>query len=79
MKVIEPTTGSLPAVRVGRPHVHPAASAHTPGVRQGNEKGAYRKQKGNHPDGTMDAQRSTGINPHARNPIDPRMPSLPPA
>jgi hypothetical protein len=34
---------------------------------------------GHQPDGTSSAERSTGINPGAREPIDPRMPNLSPA
>ena len=58
----------------------PAAdiSAHTPGIRQGNARGNYGKQPGHRPDGTSTAERSTGINPKAREPIDPRMPNLSP-
>jgi hypothetical protein len=34
---------------------------------------------GHKPDGTSTAERSTGIDPKAREPIDPRMPNLSPA
>jgi hypothetical protein len=54
-------------------------SAHTPGVRQGNATGNYEKQSGHEPDGRSTAERSTGINAKAREPIDPRMPNLSPA
>jgi hypothetical protein len=37
------------------------------------------KQPGHNADGTVTAARSTGINPKAHEPIDPRMPNLPPA
>ena len=53
--------------------------AHTPGVKQGNSKGNYERQVGHVPDGRSTAARSTGINVKAREPIDPRMPNLPPA
>jgi hypothetical protein len=66
-------------IRVGKPDVDPHAPAHTPGVRQGNDPGAYAKQVGHKPDGRVTAERSTGVNAKARNPIDPRMPNLPPA
>jgi hypothetical protein len=56
----------------------PDLPAHTPGVKQGNAKGNYEKQAGHNPDGTSTARRSTGINPQARDPIDPSMPNLPP-
>ena len=66
-------------LRVGKPQGDPAKSSHQAGVRQGNEPGSYERQAGNLPDGRATAARSTGINPQARNPIDPRMPTLPPA
>jgi hypothetical protein len=65
-------------IKVGKPDVTPDAPAHTPGVKQGNSKGNYERQAGWLPDGRVTAERSTGINPHLRNPIDPRMPNLPP-
>jgi hypothetical protein len=66
-------------LKVGKADVEPDAPAHTPGIRQGNAKGNYEKQSGHKPDGKVTAERSTGIEPKARNPIDPRMPNLPPA
>jgi hypothetical protein len=63
-------TGPGPAIDV---------SAHTPGVKQGNAKGSYERQPGHLPDGRSTARRSTGIDPRRRDPIDPRMPNLPPA
>jgi hypothetical protein len=54
------------------------APTHTSGVKQGNAKGNYEKQEGLLPDGRVTAERSTGINADKRNPIDPRMPNLPP-
>ncbi len=65
-------------LRIGKPDTKPDAPAHTKGVREGNEPGAYEKQPGHEPDGRSTAERSTGINPKARNPIDPRMPNLSP-
>jgi hypothetical protein len=65
-------------IRVGRPDVKPDAPAHTPGVKQGNT-GPYETQAGHLADGRATAERSTGINAKARNPIDPRMPTLTPA
>ena len=64
--------------RVGKPDVEPDARAHE-GVKQGNAAGNYEKQAGHLPDGTSTAARSTGINPKAHEPIDPRMPNLSPA
>ena len=56
----------------------PDDPAHTPGVKQGNATGNYDRQPGHFPDGRSSAERSTGINPKAREPIDPRMPNLSP-
>jgi hypothetical protein len=53
--------------------------AHIPGIKQGNAKGNYEAQAGHEPDGRSTAERSTGINAKARQPIDPRMPNLSPA
>lgn len=69
----------MDAIRIGKPDVRPDLPAHTPGTRQGNAKGNYERQRGHNPDGTSTAERSTGINPTARNPIDPSMPNLSPA
>ncbi len=66
-------------LKVGKPDVSPDASAHTPGIKKGNAKGNYEKQSGHLPDGRATAERSTGINASARNPIDPSMPNLSPA
>jgi hypothetical protein len=52
---------------------------HVRGTKAGNAKGNYEKQSGHLPDGRATAAKSTGINPKAREPIDPRMPNLPPA
>jgi hypothetical protein len=52
--------------------------AHTPGIKQGNSTGNYDSQAGHQPDGRRTPEASTGINPKARGPIDPRMPSLTP-
>jgi hypothetical protein len=57
----------------------PDLPAHTPGIKSGNSKGNYEKQSGHNPDGTSSAQRSTGVNPEGREPIDPSMPNLSPA
>jgi hypothetical protein len=66
-------------LKLGRQDVAIDAPAHTPGIMQGNSKGNYEKQVGLCPGGTSTAARSTGIDPDRRNPIDPRMPNLPPA
>jgi hypothetical protein len=69
-------------VRVGKPQTKPTAPSHTPGVREGNARGNFEREAGLEatPDGARaTARRSTSINPKARDPIDPRMPRLPPA
>jgi hypothetical protein len=53
-------------------------AAHVAGIRMGNQPGSYDKQPGHLPDGRATAERSTGINADKRNPIDARMPNLPP-
>jgi hypothetical protein len=65
-------------IRIGKKDVDTQKLGHTPGVKQGNAKGNYEKQPGHRPDGTRTAEASTGVNPNARNPIDPRMPSISP-
>ena len=57
----------------------PDIDAHTPGTKRGEE-WAYKgeKEPGREGQGRT-ARDATGINPDARNPIDPRMPNLPPA
>ena len=75
-------------IRVGKPDTKVDASAHTPGVGQGNEPGGIEGDPGlyetgetvaGRPTAKSTARKSTGINPEARNPIDPNSPSLPPA
>jgi hypothetical protein len=57
----------------------PDMPAHVKGIPQGNSTGSYEKMAGHKSDGTSTAQRSTGINIPAEEPIDPRMPNLSPA
>jgi hypothetical protein len=70
-------------LRVGKAQVDPAAPAHQRGIRQGNEAPGSVRAHGVHHErrlfATGSAERSTGINPKARNPIDPDMPNLSPA
>jgi hypothetical protein len=75
-------------IRVGKPDTTHDAPAHTPGVSQGNEPGGIEGDPGlyetgetgaGRPTAKSTARKSTGINPEARNPIDPNSPSLPPA
>jgi hypothetical protein len=65
-------------IRTGKPDVTPDFPAHTPGINQGNATGNYDSMKGHNKDGTSTSERSTGVNPKAAGPIDPRMPNLSP-
>jgi hypothetical protein len=67
------------SIRIGRPDVRPDTPSHTKRARQGNEPGGYERQVGHLPDGRSTAARSTGVNPHHHEPIDPSMPNLSPA
>jgi len=61
--------------------------AHTPGTykgeeqikNQGKEPGRHDTGDANRPAGRSTARDSTSINPEAKDPIDPRMPNMPPA
>lgn len=66
-------------ISAGNRDVKPDQPVHVPGIQQGNATGNYDKMNGHEPDGTSTAARSTGINPKAREPIDPSMPNLSPA
>ena len=66
-------------IKVGKADVDTTKLGHTPGIKQGNARGNYEKQAGHEPDGRRTAAASTGICAGAREPIDPRMPNLPPA
>ena len=65
-------------LKLGKPQVSPDLPSHVSGIMQGNAKGNYAKMPGHNPDGTSTAQRSTGINAKAHEPIDPSMPNLSP-
>jgi hypothetical protein len=69
----------MATVRIGKADVRPDAPSHVRGIKQGNSTGNYLAQPGHKPDGRSTAERSTGINPKARDPIDPSMPNLSPA
>jgi hypothetical protein len=56
----------------------PDLPSHVKGIKSGNARGNYDKQKGFNPDGTVTAESATGVNSDKRNPIDPSMPNLPP-
>ena len=66
-------------LKLGPFDVTPDMPSHVPGINEGNAKGNYEKMDGHRPDGTSTAERSTGINPEAHQPIDPSMPNLSPA
>jgi hypothetical protein len=65
-------------LKVGKPHASPDLTAHTRGTHEGN-KGPFERQPGHLPDGRATAARSTGVNVGEHEPIDARMPNLPPA
>lgn len=65
-------------LKVGGPDVTPSRPSHTRGVSEGNEPGNYLKQPGHLADGRSTAERSTGVDPEGKDPIDPRMPNLSP-
>jgi hypothetical protein len=65
-------------MKLGSADVQPDAPSHVKGIKQGNSKGNYGKQTGHLPDGRSTAERSTGINADAMQPIDPSMPNLSP-
>jgi hypothetical protein len=66
-------------LKLGRSSTSTDAATHVKGVKQGNSKGNYEKQVGHLVDGRATAAKSTGVNAADREPIDPRMPNLPPA
>ena len=66
-------------VKTTRHDVKPDAPSHVPGIREGNAPGSWERMPGHLADGGVSARRSTGVNPRGAEPIDPRMPNLPPA
>jgi hypothetical protein len=70
---------TMAQIRLGKADAQQHDPTHVKGIRQGNAKGNYEQQAGFLPDGRRTAAASTGVNPKARDPIDPRMPNLPPA
>jgi hypothetical protein len=65
-------------IRLGRPNTSTESPTHTRGQGQGNSPGNYERQVGHLPDDRSTAERSTGVNARARNPIMPGMPNLSP-
>ena len=56
----------------------PPVPVHVPGTRKGEEASLQEEQqKSGQPTHTSTARDFTGINPKERNPIDPRMPTIP--
>jgi hypothetical protein len=69
-------------VVVGKAEVSPSAPTHVKGIREGNEVGSLRRERGIHPvnaHAVATAERSTGINAGKRNSITPGSPNLGPA
>jgi hypothetical protein len=71
-------------IAVGKRDTSTDKPAHTAGVREGNwpaggQGEPWLRSEGHGRSGRGTAERSTGINPDKRNPIDSRMPNLSPA
>jgi len=66
-------------IKLGKKDTPTDAPTHVKGIKEGNSTGNYEKQNGHMADGRASAAKSTGINIGSREPIDPRMPNLPPA
>jgi hypothetical protein len=66
-------------MRLGKGDVKQDDPVHVKGIKSGNSTGNYEREVGHKPDGRSTAARSTGVNPKAHEPIDPRMPNLSPA
>lgn len=64
-------------LRVGRPDVDIDTPSHTPGTQRGEEVVLKHPEKG-HTTQARTARSATAINPRQRDPIDSRMPFLPP-
>lgn len=62
---------------MARQHTTPDKPSHTPGTHRGEEWVRSQREPGREGRGTT-ARSSTGINAANRDPIDPRMPHLPP-
>ena len=72
--------GEWTTLKVGK--AASAADAHgarAPASSRATRRATTRRRSGHLPDGRSTAERSTGINAKAREPIDPRMPNLSPA
>ncbi len=74
-------TKKIANVRVGKADVKPSAPSHVKGVRMGNAPGSTEKQAGIIDEGQWawaTPERSTGIAPDSKGPIDDDMPTLTP-
>jgi hypothetical protein len=72
-------TQTMGSIVVGRRDVDPRLPSHVAGVHEGNLPPHRRPMGGKNGGSTPTRpERSTGINPTLRLPIDPRMPRLPP-
>jgi len=56
-----------------------SSPTHVPGTTRGEEMLFHKGPEPGRETGKRTARDSTSVNPHARDPIDPRMPYLPPA
>lgn len=65
-------------LRVGHPDAAKDLTAHTPGVHKGEE-WALREREPGRVGPSRTARDATSLNPERRDPIDSRMPYLPPA
>ena len=61
-----------------RPPIRPDMPSHTRGTHKGEEWASTHPEPGREGE-TATARSSTGINPRMHEPIDPRMPHMPPA
>ncbi|MGH9534605.1 MAG: hypothetical protein ACRD2E_07080 [Terriglobales bacterium] len=78
-QTVRKTVGAAPSrLRVGKPETAVDAPAHTPGVHKGEE-WALRAREPGRVGAARTARDATALNPRRRDPIDPRMPYLPPA
>lgn len=65
-------------IKRGKGQASPDTPGHTPGIQQGNQTGSYESMPGHLPDGRSTAERSTGVDAKARNPVDSSSPNLSP-
>ncbi|HEY3628398.1 MAG TPA: hypothetical protein VGL00_19075 [Terracidiphilus sp.] len=63
---------------MNKPKTKPDSPAHVPGTHRGEEWARWKTEPGRETEAST-ARNATGINAKKREPIDPRMPHLPPA